>query len=105
MGNAAPSTKLTTSGSGMTMDAGAWQYSAYDLTVKAATRAIADGLDDPRRLHARRVGKLRLDDVNLDERHPGSYVGLRHLGERQHLGTAGIAEHDRFYPRHPRRRH
>src|SRR5438552_4476152 len=23
----------------MTMDAGAWQYSAYDLTVKAATRA------------------------------------------------------------------
>src|SRR5882724_9471220 len=39
MGNAAPCSKLTTSGSGTTIGAGAWQYSAYDFTVNAATRA------------------------------------------------------------------
>jgi hypothetical protein len=39
MGKAAPSTKLTNSGRAITMEAGARQYSAYDLLVKAATRA------------------------------------------------------------------
>src|SRR5207247_805010 len=38
------------------------------------------------------------DRLDLDERHPGPHVGLRHVAKGQHLGTAGLCEDDRFHP-------
>src|SRR5437762_2644249 len=76
--------------------------------------ALADGLDHARRLHARRVGQLRLrhvgalaeagvgevhaDRVRLNEHHARPHVRPGHLRERQHLGTSGLREDDRLHP-------
>ena len=110
------------------MDSGAWQYSAYDFTVKAATRVPGfrpvtpspDRLDHAGRFHPGRVGQLGLhhvgalaearvgevhaDGVDLDEHHAGPHVGLGHVGQGQHLRTTGLREDDRSHLRLPRRR-